>query len=207
MSRLSLLAFGILFALAAASRGAEPPTLQDDLTALRGDWELVRPRDGLGAYRLQGDERTLDGRVELPLQQTSIELKGEGTRIPSRALSIRTPNGWYLNLSTDGSGRVGYGSGGGDSWPFKAGTFEVEKVTKTLEALKSDEKGKAGSHFVFGFESERQAPDMPGPSRYSRDDKVILPLFYQAIEAGEVKKQQRGRLLLEQRPPGLPNEK
>ena len=33
-----------------------------------------------------------------------------GEKKRSRAISIHTPNGWYLNIESDGSGRVGYGS-------------------------------------------------------------------------------------------------
>jgi hypothetical protein len=122
---------------------------------------------------------------------------------PSRAISIRTPNAWYLNINSDGSGRVGYGSSGPDSWGFKAGTFDIEKVNKDLKALTNDENGKMGSHFLFFLESERLAPDKPGPARYSRDNTVIPALLAKAIEAAEVKKSDRGTLLMKEYPPGL----
>ena len=126
-----------------------------------------------------------------------------GEKKRSRAISIHTPNGWYLNIESDGSGRVGYGSSGPDSWGFKAGTFDIEKVNKSLKALTNEENGRMGSHFAFSFESERQAPDKPGPARYSRDNTVIPALLEKAIEAGQVKKSDRGALLLKEYPPGL----
>ena len=126
---------------------------------------------------------------------------------PARAITAFSPNGWYVDLDADGSGRIGYGSNIMDMWSFKAKTFDIEKVTKDLKALKSDDNGKQGSHFTFGFESERQAPDKPGPARYSRDDKVLPALFERALEAARVKDSKRGALLLEQRPPGLPKRK
>jgi len=126
-----------------------------------------------------------------------------GEKKRSRAISIHTPNGWYLNIESDGSGRVGYGSSGPDSWGFKAGTFDIEKVTNDLKALTNDEKGRMGSHFLYFLESERQAPDKPGPARYSRDNTVIPALLEKAIEAGQVKKSDRGALLLKEYPPDL----
>ena len=122
-----------------------------------------------------------------------------------RAIGVHTPNGWLLDINTDGSGRVTYGSGIG--WPFKPAIFDVEKITKTLQALANDEKGTGGSHFVFSFEAERKAADIPGPARYSRDTEVILALFERAIDAAEVKKHDRGALILKKNPPGLPKDK
>jgi hypothetical protein len=126
---------------------------------------------------------------------------------PTLAIVVSTPNGWWLDLNTAGSGRLGYGSGIGDSWGFKAGTLDVEKATKDLQALAGDDKGKRGSHFFFHFESERRGPDKPGPARYTQDTKVIPVLFEKAIEAGQVKTLGRGALLLEQHPPCLLKER
>jgi hypothetical protein len=133
-----------------------------------------------------------------------IDRKGERKQVPERKIGVRTPNGWWLEINGDGSGHVGYGSSLADSWSFRTGTFSVEKVTKDLRRLTSDEKGKMSSHFVFHFESERKAPDRPGPARYSRDLKVIPALFERATEEAQVKKQDRGGLLLKKYPPGLP---
>ena len=132
---------------------------------------------------------------------------GQEAKPPARLIGVYTPNGWWLDINTDGSGRVGYGSSLSDAWGFKGGTFDADKVTKALKALANDKNGKMGSHFVFGFEAERQGPDRPGPARYTRDTKVIPSLYERAIEAGQVRQRDRGALLLEKYPPGLPKEK
>jgi hypothetical protein len=143
-----------------------------------------------------------------------VELGPEGGSIlrgqekPSApAIRVSEPHGWWLNINSDGSGRLGYGSSAMDAWKFAAGTFDVETVTKDLKALPTDEKGKIGSHFVFFFESEREGPERPGPARYTRETKVIPTLFQKAKEAGRVAESRRGALLWEQRTPGLPKEK
>jgi hypothetical protein len=258
------LTFGSLLLLA-ASCGAEPPSLQDDLAALQGDWEPAAARGdkeaapvrlqfrkqtlllqyqsaretqtvdcsfklqeanrkrvietwtttrfriaefSMGTYRVQGDKFILDSaQVELPLQRRTIDLKGEWKRVPSRTISLQTPNGWYLEIDTDGAGRVGYGPAPADLWGFKPGTFDVVKVNRDLQALKGNEKGTLSTHFLFSFDSEHRGPGLGPPAWYSRDENTILPLFEKAIEAGQVKKQERGMVLLEKHPPGLPKEK
>ena len=135
------------------------------------------------------------------------QLPAQDEKPQSRAIGLYTPNGWWLDINADGSGRIGYGSSIGDAWSFRDQTFNVEKVTKDLKALPGDEKGKKGSHFVYNFESERKAPDKPGPARYTQDNKLIPTLFQRAIEAGRVKSQDRGALLLDKYPPGLPKKK
>jgi len=154
------------------------------------------------------NQRTLFLCVAVVLAQLLLfQGLAHGEEKRSRAISVHTPNGWYLNIESDGSGRVGYGSSGPDSWGFKAGTFDVEKVNKDLKALANDEKGKMRTHFLFSLESERLAPDKPGQARYSRDNTVIPALFEKAIEAGQVKKSDRGALLLKEYSPGLPKQK
>jgi hypothetical protein len=83
----------------------------------------------------------------------------------------------------------------------------VKKVEKDLKALANDPNGRMGTHFSFNFESERKGPEAPGPSRYSKDEKVILGLFQKAREAGRVTETVRGATLWESRKPGLPREK
>jgi len=129
-----------------------------------------------------------------------------GEKPPLRAIEIQTPNSWFLRLNADGSGRLQYGSSFDDGWDFKRGTVVVEKVTKDLKALTSDAQGRSGSHFVFHFELERKG-QKSGPAWYTRETKVIPALFERAIEAGQVRKQDRGVLLLERYPPGLPKDK
>src|SRR5262245_4713963 len=121
----------------------------------------------------------------------------QGETQPTRAVFVHASNAWFLDINSDGSGRLQFGSSPGDGWSFKAGTFDTKKVIKDLEALASE---KGPWHFAFHFESERKADKAP-PARYTRDTKVIPALFETAIEAAQVRKQGRGALLLEKNPP------
>lgn len=130
-----------------------------------------------------------------------------GEKQPACAIRVSEPRGWWLSINIDGSGRLGFGSSAMDSWKFKAGTFEVEKVTKALRGVATDEKGKMGSHYVFSFESERRGPEKPGPARYTKASKVIAALFQRAKESGHVMESPRGALLWDQHTPGLSKER
>jgi hypothetical protein len=127
---------------------------------------------------------------------------------PARfAIMILAPNSWILDIRTDGSGALQYGALAGDNWQFKAGTFDAKKVTRDLKALGSDKPGRSGSHFVFSFESERKGPAQPGPSWYTRDQKVIPALLKRAIEAADNHSPDRRAQLLKEYPPELPKQK
>jgi len=104
---------------------------------------------------------------------------------PTRSICILTPNGWMLDIFSDGSGKLQFGAGAEDGWPFKAGTIDVKRATEDLRALANDDKGRLGSHFIYSFESERRAADRPGKARYTRDRKVIPGLLQMATDAAE----------------------
>jgi hypothetical protein len=129
----------------------------------------------------------------------------------TKAIFIHTPNGWMLEINSDGSGLLQFGSSASDGWRFKAGTVDAVRAEKDLRALESDSNGGIGSHFSFNFESERKAPDQSGPVRYTRDGKVIPGLLKRAADAtqrGKGLDAQRWAELLKKAPPGeLPNEK
>lgn len=101
------------------------------------------------------------------------------------SIFISTPNGWMLYINSDGSGRLQFGAGAEDGWPFKAATIDVKQATKDLRALASDDKGRPGSHFIYNFGSERQARDEPGKARFTQDGKVIPSLLKTAADAAE----------------------
>jgi hypothetical protein len=130
---------------------------------------------------------------------------------PARAILIQTPNAWLLEIGTDGSGILQYGSNGDDRWFFKAGTIDLARAEKDLRALTSDPRGRMGYHFIFHFESERKAPDRAGPGRYTRDEKVIPGLLKIAVNAttgrGKFNEARRASLLKKRPPSELPKEK
>src|SRR5262245_29175623 len=110
--------------------------------------------------------------------------------LPKPAIYILTGNGWMLDIYSDGSGRLQFGAGAEDWWRFKAGTIDVKQATKDLRALAGDDKDQLGSlgslfTYVYSFESERQAPDKPGKSRFTQDGKVIPGLLQAAADAAE----------------------
>jgi hypothetical protein len=179
------------------------------------DFEIWNLDEGKVVRELQGVVRVFDDGKKLAHNQNERDRHGtafffedapKAKKQVSRSAMIHTPNGWFLYLFDDGSGYLQYGSGATDNWPCKAGTFEAEKVLKELKALKSDEKGSSGSHFVLHFESERKKDESP-PARYSKDSKVILALFARAIDASEIRKKDRGAMLIDKHPPGLPKDK
>lgn len=94
----------------------------------------------------------------------------------------------WLLIFSDGSGTVGYGAGGSYQGHFKAGTFDLEQVTKQLKELPLDEKGKHDTHYFFTFESERLSPEKSGPLYFTQDKKVISSLFDKATEASGLTK-------------------
>lgn len=50
------------------------------------------------------------------------------------AISILTPTAWWLNVSPDGSGRIGYGSSIQDEARFPSGTFSFDDLRDELLA-------------------------------------------------------------------------
>ncbi len=91
----------------------------------------------------------------------------------------------WLNIYSDGSGRLGYGAGGtpDTNLPIPAGTFDAAQVTRDLRGLKADLKDWQKARYGFNFESERKGPE-PGPTYYTQDQKVIPALFEKAAKAG-----------------------
>lgn len=128
-----------------------------------------------------------------------------------KAIFIHTPNGWMLTINADGSGLLQYGSLAHDGWRFKAGTIDAAQAEKDLRTLESDAQVGIGSHFAFSFESERKAPDKPGPARHTRDGKVIPGLLKAAVDAtrgrNEFNALRRAELLMRKPPAELPAEK
>ena len=124
-------------------------------------------------------------------------------------IGIRTPTGWMLDIHGDGSGKLSIGSDAGDEWSFKAGTFDIEKVTKDLKALKSDDKGGGSSHFAYYLPAAEGKAQSTSPTGYSQETKVFAPILDLAVEAAKVKDSKRpgdlfgrGARFLEMYPPG-----
>ena len=157
-------------------------------------------------YRLIGTFAIAAVALQLA-QPLAAQKKAQATK----AIFIHTPSGWMLNINSDGSGLLQYGSSATDGWRFKAGTIDVAQAEKDLRALKSDAKGGIGTHFSYSFESERKAADQPGSARYTRDGKVIPGLFKAAENAtggrNEFNAVRRAELLKKKPPAELPNEK
>lgn len=98
---------------------------------------------------------------------------------------LRTPGGWLLHIRDDGSARLEFGAGGGPhSRDAPAGTFVPADVRKTLDGVTLDPKGSGGTHFVAWYEAERKGPADGPPARYTKDERVIVPLFEAAAAAG-----------------------
>jgi hypothetical protein len=149
--------------------------------------------------------------VAIAILRPTATSPAQEKRAPTRAIGIHTPNGWILEIHSDGSGLLQCGPSGGDGWPFPAGTLDVARATKDLRALPSDPKGGRVSHYTVHFESERESPDKSGPARNTRDAKVIPALLKSAAAAtrgwNEFDAARRAELL-KQHPLGkLPNEK
>ena len=66
-----------------------------------------------------------------------------------RAINLGTKIQYWLQIHSDGSGTVSYGAGGSYQGFFKAGTLDVEKVTKELKELL----------FQFRIGRQRQGPE------------------------------------------------
>lgn len=127
-----------------------------------------------------------------------------------QAIFIHAPSGWMLSIHSDGSGLLQYGSLAADGWRFPAGTIDVAQAERDLRTLKNDAKGSIVSHFSFSFESERKAPDQPGPARYTRDGTVIPGLLKAAEDASggrnELNARRRAELLQKKPPAEIPQE-
>lgn len=91
----------------------------------------------------------------------------------------------WLQINSDGSGRLGYGAGGTPDTDraIPAGTFDVAQVTKDLRGLKAEIRDWQKASYGFNFASERKGPEQPEPTYYTQDQKVIPALFEKAAKA------------------------
>ena len=118
----------------------------------------------------------------------------------TRMIFIQTSNGWTLLINSDGSGRLMYGAV--DGWSLKAGTIDVAQAEQDLRLLKND-PNPDDFYYLFSFQSERKAPDQPGPRVCTRDGKVISRLLMAAENAASVRNEsdaQRLAYLLKKSP-------
>lgn len=99
----------------------------------------------------------------------------------TRLYHLHTPCGWLLHIHSDGSGHLMFGAGPGDLLP--AGTFKVADVRKALSGMTFEPKGALSSHYSLHVEEERKAGHRGPPAWYTRDEKVIVPLFEKAAAA------------------------
>jgi len=127
---------------------------------------------------------------------------GAPTRSPE-AISVFAPSGWSLHIKLDGSGHVQFGSLAGDGGPFKASTFEVDKVVKELQRLRASDKGGIGADFGFTLLWKGKRPIRSPSIRYTRDARVIPALIHRAIDAVPYSffDRERRALLLKESPP------
>jgi len=92
---------------------------------------------------------------------------------PLEALSIDTPNFWWLHCAPDGSGTMGYGAG--DATGFKAGTIDFAAAVRELRRVTTKEP-PMGLRFVVLF---REKGGQSG-NVYTNDTKLVLGLFEKA---------------------------
>jgi hypothetical protein len=67
-------------------------------------------------------------------------LSAQDKKPPTKVIGIHTSNGWLLDIYTDGSGYLQFGSNAQDGWKFKSGTLDVKQAEKDLKALTPDDK-------------------------------------------------------------------
>jgi hypothetical protein len=93
-------------------------------------------------------------------------------------LIISLDSGWYVRISPDGSGLLGYGSTGQDSAPLPKGTFRFTDVLEALSAS-SQKQPIARAHTYSISKSGVAEADV----RYMLDDKMLQGVFQTARAA------------------------
>src|SRR5262249_4507011 len=63
-----------------------------------------------------------------------------------RRISLSVGNGWWLDLSSDGTTRLGYGAA--DTWLVKPKTFDFAATLKALRAVARKEGLAGGRHYL-----------------------------------------------------------
>lgn len=116
------------------------------------------------------------------------------------AISILTPTAWWLNVSPDGSGRIGYGSSIQDEARLPSGTFSFDDLrdelldTCTFEG--SLERDSAATFVGAGPGSTE--------SLYCRDVRSMTAVFERAVVGADFGGTRLGELHSAQPPVPLP---
>ena len=119
-------------------------------------------------------------------------------------IRLYTTNGWYLSISPDGSGGLGYGSSGGDGADFQKQTFSFKEIYDLLVPHLSKEgniqQDTAVAFHVVGF------PTSGAIALYLNDKSIVKKIMSQAINKSVPFEPKRFNELLAKYPPVPPDE-
>jgi RNA polymerase sigma factor (sigma-70 family) len=96
-----------------------------------------------------------------------------GKALEYLSVSLMTPSGWHLQILTDGSGRVGYGSGGPDFAPLPAGTFDFARVVEELKK-RTQAKGNIRDSYTVALNRRGTTRTV---AVYTTDAEYVAGLF------------------------------
>ncbi|HJZ56992.1 MAG TPA: hypothetical protein VKE74_18630, partial [Gemmataceae bacterium] len=112
-----------------------------------------------------------------------------------RRIYLSVGNGWWLDLSSDGTTRLGYGAA--DTWLVKPKTFDFAATLKALRAVARKEGLAGGRHYLVAFHAQGEERPIQG---YTQDGELVLGLFDKAIEALEHRNERFEQIWKEQPP-------
>jgi len=137
--------------------------------------------------------------VDAPRETSSLE----SHRVSQRqlvAISILTPTPWWLTISPDGSGHIGYGSSIQDEARFTSETFSfLDLRDQFLEACTVEgslERDPAVTFVGFGPAATE--------SLYCSGVGVMVPLFERAVAGADFSGTRLGELYTAQPPVAVP---
>ncbi len=111
--------------------------------------------------------------------------------------------GWHLDIRSDGSGRIGFGSNFSDNWRFPAGTFDEVRLAAQARSVRHDVTAGIRTHFAIHMylNSPVGGTRQSVPAVYRQSKDLLSELIETAVAAAGVKQSQRGAMLLEKAPP------
>jgi hypothetical protein len=118
-----------------------------------------------------------------PPEELALPLPKDGEKEPavrSIYVSAGLGGGWYLDVWSDRTTRLGYGAA--DTWRVKPNTFDFAATLKALRAVARKKDFPGGRHYRVSFRVEGVERSVQG---YTQDSKLVLGLFDKAVVALE----------------------
>ena len=141
----------------------------------------------------------LVGCVDAPPETSGLESHPVSQR-ELTAISILTPTGWWLSISPDGSGQVGFGSSIQDEARFSTETFSFRDLRDQLLSSCTVEGSLARDPAVTFVGSGPASTE----SLYCSDVGVMASVFERAVEGSDFGGTRLGELNSAQPPVAVP---